>query len=337
MNLLRVYAHTVFPQRTAEDPQTPDGGSLTINADVQTALDEAFAKAKLDQQDTIDFRIDTQSRTCEVRDLVMELAFGDARRSKGIATKLASRLSLAMDDRSPSSLLVLAASGDGATMRRITVWAFPRDESFQFRNNKSGVVVKLLRDTFSRNSRLRKAAVFEGRRTRTDFLSGRVLDHQASTGHKAADYWINDFLDCTLGLKGEAGTKILAQCLQTAFSKADSSAIRENLYAAMLTAHNANWRRTSLRKFARDHLSPQAKTLFLDASPNEEAKGATFDFKKDVFAKKLNFRIFHLENNIYVSAPFDAIGTDVTLSDGRQKVLKCEGVVLEEKVRARHG
>lgn len=337
MNLLRVYAYTVLPQRTAENPQTPAGGSLAINADIQTALDEAFRKAKLDKQDTIDFRVDSHSRTCEVRDLVMDLAFGNPRQTKGVATKLASRLSLSMDDRSPSSLLVLAASGDNATVRRATVWAFPRDESFQFRNNKSGVVVKLLQDTFSRNSRLRKAAVFEGRKTRSEFLSGRVLDHQASTGQKAADYWIDDFLDCTLGLKGEAGTKILAQCLQTAFSKADDSAVRENLYAAMLTAHNANWRRTSLKKFARDHLSPEAKRLFLDASPNEETKGSAFDFKRDVFAKKLNFRIFHLEKNIYVSAPFDAIGNGVTVSDGQQKRLKCEGVVLEEKVRARHG
>ncbi len=337
MNLLRVYAFAVTPQRKVDNPEPPIGGSITINTDIRVALDDAFRKAKLDQQDTIDFRVDPKSRSCETRDLMMELAFGNPRKTKGVATRLANRLSTVMDSRSPSSLLVLAASGDNATVRRTAVWAFPRDESFQFRNNKSGAVVKLLQDTFSRTSRLRKAAVFEGRKSKTDFLSGRVLDHQASEGRKAADYWIDSFLDCTLGLKGEAGTKILAQCLQTAFTKADSSATRENIYAAMMTARHANWRRISLRKFARSHLNNEAKKLLLDASPNEETKGTTFDFKKDIFEKKLNFRIFHLEKNIYVSAPFETIGNGVSLSDGKKKRLKCEGLVLEEKVRARHG
>lgn len=337
MNLLRVYAFAVIPQRKADTPTAPTGGSITINADIQTALDDAFRKAKLDQQDAIDFRVDPTSRTCESRDLVVELAFGNPRKAKSVATKIAARLGTSMDERSPSALLVLAASQDNGNTRRTTIWAFPRDESFQFRSNKSGVVVKLLQDTFSRNSRLRKAAMFEGHNTKSDFLSGRVLDYQAASSRKAADYWIDLFLDCTLGLKGEAGTKILARCLQTAFASSEDPAVRENLYAAMMTARHANWRRMSLKKFARDHLNDDAKPLFLDASPNDETKGSMFDFKKDVFDRTLNFRVFHLEDNVYVSAPFGTIGKSVKVTDGHKKRLSYKGVIVDEKVRARHG
>jgi hypothetical protein len=337
VKLLRVYAFTVVPQRKAATPSSPSGGSLRVNAGIQQALDEAYKKAKLDRQDVIDFRVDPATRTCEVRDSILELAFGDARKAKSIALTIATRLSKSMDDRSPSALLVLSTEEDGAKARRATFWAFPRDESFQFRNNKSGVVVKLLQDTFSRNSRLRKAAMFEGHRTKADFLSGRVLDYQADTGRKAADYWIDLFLDCTLGLKGEAGTRILAQCLRKAFADADDSATRENLYAAMMAIRHSNQRRTSLKKFARERLNPKATKLFLDASPNDEIKTATFDFKKDVFDRTLNFRVFQLEKDIYVSAPLGTIGKEVTVTDGPQRRLKCEGIVKDEKLKARHG
>lgn len=337
MNLLRVYAFTVLPQRKADTPLQPSGGALRVNADLQEALSGAYKKAKLDNQDVIEFRVDPKTRTCDVRESVLDFAFGVPGRAKAIASQVATRLSLSMDDRSPSALLVMSTESVKSAVRRVTFWAFPRDESFQFRNNKSGAVVKLLQNTFSRNSRLRKAAMFEGYKTKADFLSGRALDYQAETGRKAADYWIESFLDCTLALKGEAGTKMLAQCLRKAFEGTEDTGIRENLYAAMIAIRHSNQRRMSLKKFAGERLSASATQLFLSAAPNEDIKTSTFEFKKDVFDRTLNFRVFQLENGVYVAAPLGTIGRDVKVTGGEKRRLKCEGIVRDEKLRARHG
>jgi hypothetical protein len=80
-----------------------------------------------------------------------------------------------MDLRSHACLLVCAAYQDGAR-RRVTLWTFPKDEALRLRHNRSGSSIDYLEDVFSRNSKLRKAALFEGQQRRTDFLTGRVLD-----------------------------------------------------------------------------------------------------------------------------------------------------------------
>ena len=46
---------------------------------------------------------------------------------------------------------------------------------------------------------------FQGRQLRSDFLSGRVLDFQADHASRdVADFWIGRFLECGLGIAGDA-------------------------------------------------------------------------------------------------------------------------------------
>jgi len=57
---------------------------------------------------------------------------------------------------------------------------------------------------------------------------------------------------------------------------------------------------------------------------------------KQEFDEKINFRVFRLQDNVMVAAPFGTIGKSVKIEDGAERRLKCEGIVVSEKVRAQN-
>lgn len=342
MDLFRIYAYAVSPQRKARAKQAPSGGAFPVNDDIRKALDALLASSKLVSQAEVHFRIDGDNnsppRQHAVRDLVMDFAFQGPSKAKSAAQALSTRLADSMDERSPPTTLFILAVGRSGALRRMTMWAFPHDEAFQFRSSNNRPRIRLLDDIFSRSSRLRKAVLFQGRNRNSDFLTGRILDQQAMGGFgKAADYWISNFLDCRLGLEGEAGTRLLAKHLQEAYGSLDDQADRDQLYNAMTAIRTSPKTTWSAKQFATQYLQGEAKRVFVESVP-ADLRNLSFKFQRDVFEAKLNFRVFRLENDVYVSAPFGTIGNNKTvrISDGQQRRLRCEGPIADEKVRARH-
>jgi hypothetical protein len=342
MDLFRIYAYAVTPQRKAEVKQAPSGGAFPVNDDIRKALEALFVSSKLASQAIVNFRFDGngngQERQHEVRDHVMNFAFQGPAKAKAAAQTLATRLADSMDERSPpTTLFILAAARSGARSR-MTLWAFPQDQAFQFRSGKNRASIRLLDDVFSRSSRLRKAALFEGKNRNADFLSGRILDLQTMGGFgRAADYWISDFLDCRLGLEGESGTRLLAKHLQEAYESLDNQADRDQLYNSIIAVRTSPKRTWSATQFATHYLQGEAKRVFVQSVPTD-LRNLSFKFQRDVFENKLNFRVFRLEHDIYVSAPFGTVGNGkpVRIIDGPQRKLQVEAPISSEKVRARH-
>lgn len=342
MELFRIHAFVVTPQRTATTKSPPVGGSYPVKGEIRTALDQLLVSTKLLTQAAVDFQVletgGSRQRSNVVRDLVMAFAFGASSKAKAAAITLATRLSDYMDERSPTALLMLTAAREKSSCR-VTMWAFPQDEAFQFRASRSGARIRILSDIFSRSSRLRKAALFEGKQHRNDFWSGRMLDLQTTGAFgKAADYWISDFLLCRFGLDGDAGTRLLVEQLKTTYNTFDGDNDRDQLYSAMVAIRTSPKRTWSLTQFANQYLQGEVRRAFIQSVP-DDLRNLSFKFQRDVFEKKLNFRVFRLEDDIYVSAPFDAVGDDkpVKITDGGKRWLRCEGPVIAEQVRAGHG
>ncbi len=339
MRLCRIHAYEVTPQRTSATKSAPTGGVFRVNEEIRESLETLVASANLRSQAEVHFRVENkaglQQRQHAVRDLVMDFAFGANIAAKSASQTLANRLAQSMDDRSVSTLLMLTAFEDGAR-RRMTFWGFPHDEAFQFRSGEGEARIRLLTDVFSRSSRLRKAALFEGERRATDFWSGRVLDLQSTSGlGKAADYWISLFLDCRFGLEGKAGTRLLVRHLRSAYESLDTQSDRDQLYNAMVAIRTSPKHTWSLNQFANQYLDGEAKRVFVQSVPTE-LRNLSFKFQRDEFEAKLNFRVFRLKDDVYVSAPFQTIGTSVHITDGKQRTLRCEGPIVDDKVRARH-
>lgn len=304
MNLFRVYAYAVEPQRTIDVVRPPLGGAIRLREEIRAALEEALEQTQRESKIQVDFRVDTTTRTNETRDLIRRFSFGTTAQAKTAADSLAQRLSGAMDRRSSACL-------------------------FKFRGGERGPSIELLKDIFSRTSRLRKAALFEGQDRRTDFLRGSVLDFQAgSVHHEVADFWIVRFLDAQLGIHGPAGTRQLAKCLHKAYEAVESPEEQEQIYSAIVSVRRSPKKRWSLREFAGHYLEGSVKSAFLDSAPNEETLDSTFDFQRDVFDGSLNFRVFGLDSGVYVSAPFGEIGKSVVVSGQKEKHLRCEGKII---------
>jgi hypothetical protein len=178
MELFRVHAYSVSPQRGVKHPIPPEGGAIAISAEFQNIIAENLQSARLESRTVVDFQVGLIARTNSTRDLIMQYAFGESSDADEAALALAHRLSGAMDLRSTVCLFVAAAFRDGDRLA-VTLWTFPRDEAFRLRHGSSGPSIEVLTDVFSQTSRLRKAAQFQGRQLRSDFLSGRVLDFQA--------------------------------------------------------------------------------------------------------------------------------------------------------------
>lgn len=336
MKLVRLYAYAVSPMKNVEHAEPPSGGAVRVTPDIRTTFEGMAVSAEAKIQ--VDFAVDTTTRTNDSRDRVMQFAFEASAAARSAATSLAASLAERMDRRSSACLLVLGSLRD-ADRARVFILTFPKEDALRLRSGGEEATIQVLTDVFSQTSRLRKAALFEGKNRKTAFLSGKVLDFQATTGsHPAADFWITDFLQCVLAMHGEAGTRELAKCLRRTYEAAETPAEKEELYAAILSVRRSPRPRWSLRSFADTYLAGRVKTEFIDAASNAAIVDSAFDFVPTVFDQALNFRVFRLEGEVFVSAPFDQIGNGrpVVVTGVEEKHLRCEGVVVDESLKTRH-
>ncbi len=336
MTLFRLHAYSVSPQRTTDAVVEPPGGAVNVTAELRQVLEENTRRARFPSCTEVHFNVDATTRTTQTRDDIMSYAFGESATAKAAAVRLATRLAGAMDLRSTHALFVLAADRDD-DRRRVSLWTFPQDDAFQFRNRRSGPTIRLLTDVFSQSSRLRKGAQFHGRKLRNHFLTGRVLDFQASHPFRAvADFWITHFLDCSLAMGNDSGTKLLARTLQKAHQTCEDLVQREQLYLAAMQMRRSTRKRISLFGFADRYLDGDAKATFLGAAPTPDAIHAAFEFQTSVFDEVISFRIFELDNGVYVSSPLTEIGESVKVTGIAEKKLSCKGTIVDEKMRTRH-
>lgn len=350
MRLFRLYAYPVEPQRTvaAEDFVDPVGSRIDWTAELEGALAAALAAAR--QMTTVDLRLDTTPgrRTSDVRDGVMDFAFQPRHETAApAALGLARRLSMSMDERSKPCLFLAAAYRESATAprRRVALWIFPRDEAFRFHQ----MTIELLNDIFSRSSRLRKLALFEGNHIRSHFTNARVLDFQAGGVDEVARFWIDRFLDAQLSISSEAGTRLLAQTISRVSEAELSPDEREQLQAAAIAVRTMPRSSWSLEQFATQMLSDELRARFLAEAPNDESRRSIFGFERQVFEDSLRTRIFRLDGGVTVYSPLEEVGNTVQVVQARRsneaamspgenargERLRVEGTVVSDKMSKR--
>lgn len=335
MDLFRVHAFTVEPRRTALDETEfePAGGPIDITSALRQALDDA-AELLERKKIEVDLEVDHDSRTSETRDLLLDYAFGNTQRPAASARRLAIRLANAMDARSAECLLVLAAYRDG-DQRQVSLWTFPREEAFRFRHASRRPAIELLTDIFSRESRLRKGALFAGRRIPPDFVRGGALDFQAGSRVKlAADFWIVEFLAARLAVSSKAATLLLAGAIANTHASVTLPEERTQLFAGVIALKANPQKRWTMRSFAESFLDEHVRPLFLEhvTALGNMPLGQAFGLDPDVLERKLNIRAFELESGVLVSSPLGEVGESVHV-DGDQ--LKVEGTIKSERMKAR--
>lgn len=350
MRLFRLYAYPVEPQRTVAPDEfvDPIGSRIDWTPELEGALSAALAAAR--RMTTVDLRLDTAPgrRTSDVRDAVMGFAFQNRHETaEEAAVNLARRLSVSMDERSKSCLFLAAAyrESTSAPRRRVALWIFPRDEAFRFHQ----MTIELLNDIFSRSSKLRKLALFDGNQIRSHFTTAQVLDFQAGGVDEVARFWIDRFLDAQLSISDEAGTRLLAQTISRLSEAELTSNQREQLQAAAIAVRTMPRNRWSLEQFATQMLSDELRASFLKEAPNDESRRSVFGFERQVFEDSLRTRIFRLDGGVTVYSPLEQVGSTVQVvraggdvaeatapgANARGERLRVEGTVVSDRMSKR--
>lgn len=342
MEVFKTHAYEVQPQRLAKEKKEPRGGAFSADKEFRDELATYLEDSKLATQPIIDFKLKRPSRNSrthpdhEVRSLVLDFCYAAPSNAKKAAVTLARRLANSMDDRSRFLLLMLVAYKDPSNLdtRQLVLWAFPKDEPFQFTASSGRARLKVPKDIFSRSSKFKKGALFTGENVPSGFLRGRVIDKQAGLG-SAADFWVDNFLGCKSSLNGEMGTRILVNLLKDTYHELQDRDAKDNVSDSVVALHASQRTRWSLNMFANEYLTGSAKKTFLRKAPHE-VKGSQFTIQKAEFERKLNFRVFQLEDGVKVSAPFGTIGDSVKLTDKNdgKRHLKVAGDVAGERFRA---
>jgi hypothetical protein len=130
---------------------------------------------------------------------------------------------------------------------------------------------------------------------------------------------------------------MLATTIRRAVDASSNVTDKEQILTATMAIRTSPRRRWSLRSFADEYLSGATKETFLNAAPNSEGRNSMFDFRRSEFERFLAYRVYTLETGVLISSPFQEVGRSVLVEGHDERRLSCEGTVVDEKVRTRHG
>lgn len=343
-SLDRVYAYTVKPQKTVEDAdrEEPDGGVIAIDDKLQALLNDAFKRLNSRELSSVVFEGFTggAERVHPVRDELLTIAFGTTTAPRAAAARLAGRLSIVSDERSRSSLFVVVVQRGVGEVRRVTLFAFPREDVIQLRSNRKGAgeeqVLQAVENAFGAGSQLRKVARASGVNTKTQFLEADIFDYQHAKGapdRSAAEFWVKNFLLAKYRIDSQTGTKILSAALRRAL-QASPPEQRDAVFGTMHKLGSGQTLQTSLQLIAETDIPPDLQEAFLHGVPAQVAT-AKFDISVSTIKEGLGRRVIITNDGIVVTAPTELNGTSlevVTEKNGARRV-SMNSSVKEEHVK----
>jgi hypothetical protein len=328
MNLTRLFAYEVFPQKGVTNPDQPEGGLIQPQPALKTTLASLIKDNRLESQTPISFCVDDPKaghRQNAVRNELMKFAFGAGATIGKSAGDLALRLSQVMDDRSNPFLLLLSCFKE-KSKARVVIWAFPKDEGLKFTTTAKGAKVEVVEDVFNISSALKKAAMFTGERSPNSFWEGRMVDIQSGR----TDLWVERFLASRLSVSGIHGTTLLSEYLAKAYKQSDSITVREELFNTIVAVRTIPEKRTSFLQLANGYLGNAAKSEFLAVVPLDQQR-MSFDFHRDTFERKIGFRVLKMSDDVYITAPLGTINHSVLIKNDQ---LKYAGTITKDVLKA---
>jgi hypothetical protein len=327
MKLTSVFVYDVLQQRTAEENEDPKGGACALSEDFIKSMEKFSAKQAIENRPTIQFDRPRKGRKHLLREHLMAIAFGSEESKKSNAFSLASKLALAMDERTSRVLLLIVVHADEKNEEKcqVTMWAFPKDEPIQFNSTK--MILRNVSNAFTKRSTFAKCARFTGVNSDQSFWRGYVIDRTTKSGLDPARYWTKEFLQGSLTLTSQLGTQHLSQAFSDLIQNTESNEQRSELANAVVGIRASKRETWSLADVAAEFLSDESKESFLELIPVKERE-AEFKIDSELFDSLLGRRVFTTDDGVIISTPFDdPESTKIRYANGRISV---DGHVVQE-------
>jgi len=274
----------------------------------------------------------------EVRDWVRSILFDEKPKKEDAARKLALRLALATDQRSPEGLFVTLAGRKGVAYR-IALWKFPADQTLQADVAKGMITIRLIEDAFSRESTYFKAAMLEGPKAETTFWTGRIEDRQAKHGVKgAAEFWTGDFLAARPVLTDAHGTRVVAKALRKIIDKTGALETREGLIAAAQVLRTQGGNRISIGDVAARYLPADERDEFIAAAGGPEVSDHPFRLEPEVLESELRLKSITLDVKFVIRGPLEDFDSVVSVTPAEEEgtvQVSLKGKITSESVSQR--
>lgn len=315
MKLERIHVYAVVPQRISEANIPPNGGNVKLSdlsPEFLRYIEQYTIGRVLDEQPAIAFEQSVPSKGPHpVREKIVSFAFENTKVSSESAVSLADRLSKSMDGRSHTLLLLMTVHANGEK-RRVTLWAFPKDEPIQFQTEKK-VMLKNIENAFSTSSTYTKCARFEGKNSPKSFSHGTVIDGVGSNSSDPAQYWTSRFLQGTLILTSAHGTHQLAKTLKSVIAACDDPADRMAVSLAVIAVRASQQDTWTFNELAEAFLPEELRPRFLDIAPPRE-RDTKFKIDKSKFERDLGMHVFTTVDGVVITAPFESTKSTVKVA-----------------------
>ena len=305
--LSEVFVYRIPPNRNGEIP--PDGiigGKLTITTKVVGIFQASFngeVGRSLPAQ-PIHLKFQGKDRSHILRDPLVQYVQSEISTDRAILVRrLAHRLSTIIDNRT-KDLLFTFAFGKNEISGRIAVWAYPHDTPIQLSSNEGIPEVTEIENAFSKSSRLRKAVFldFPLSVTRTDLVSGFIIDAAAGKAKVESNYWLSTFINGTTELTPTIGTGQIVKALKVSQEKSKSPEEKSSI-VAVVHSFLAQARKDTTIKEISECLVGEAKVAFLAKFQDREDMESRFAIDFDLIKSKVKKSIISLKNGMIIHVP----------------------------------
>jgi len=332
--ITHIHTYLVHPAKGIEQPEPIGGSTLPLTGQMFRLLRDVYDRADNECDVAISFNHrpnGDQQNDC--RDLLIAYA-----RAPHLARgrHIAERLAACTDNRPRMGLLFLVVGSEGLE-HKVIISRFPADSGILAEQDGGNLNVEFLERIFMKSAKSYKAVLYRHRSFDAGFWHGRAIDKQMNdTDVNVSGYWINDFLDSDFLTTSATGTRRLAIACRNAARKAETTALKSEIVAAVTLAGGQDRQRLTAREFVqRLRLSDGAARAIL-SEMKEHLANERFQFSAAEFGRHVTYRSVALDNGGIMTAATDefdqVFASQVIDGDERIRRYTTEGRIVSEKL-----
>jgi hypothetical protein len=301
MKITSIRSYFVHPSKNEQIQKEITSTNVPRSSQVFDMIETIFKKSETECLINIVFKPDKEEKqNNEFKDMLVDYATHD---TMACGKKIASALQNVTTKRSSLGLLFIVHAKDGAKSK-IMLSRFAAENGITASEDNNKLNVEYVENAFMRNALPYKSAIFSGTSCLKHIHGGKAVDKQMNgSADNIANYWISNFLQCSLQTTSASGTNRLAKRIKTAITEETDSQVKAEIIAAASLLKNVHSQPFSGKIFCEKYsLSTQATNAVANAFNSDVIFQESFIFSSSEFEKVLAYKSIELDNGAFISA-----------------------------------